>query len=101
MFTASYTSPRTAADRNSHVLRTIGSCRYHAAHRLAAEEQIQLAIEAADIRRLRREAGMAPVGVGASLASLRRLTGSALIRFGERLHGRSVVAPVAKPMTTV
>jgi hypothetical protein len=101
MYTSHSILSRTSSRNHDHVPRTIVACRSGAAQALATEDFHQAAIRHADRMQLVREAGIASAGIGSLLASLRRLTGTALIRFGERLHGRPVVSPVTNPVTTV
>jgi hypothetical protein len=93
MSTYDYLTPRSAAERNAHVLRAIGDCRYLAAQRLAAEERYQAWAAHAERARLMREAGAPSARPSPRLASLRTTVGSALIRMGERLRGQSPVGP--------
>lgn len=93
MPTYSYLTPRSAAERNAHVLRAIGDCRNLAAQRLAAEERYQAWAAHAERARLMREAGAPSAGIVARLASFRATVGSALIRMGEHLRGQQGSSP--------
>lgn len=92
---APYLEPihRTTAERRAHVLRASGDCHAVAADWLAAEERhLAWAADAAR-HRFQREAGLPSSRTTALVASLRRLTGTALIRAGERLRGRPDLGP--------
>lgn len=99
MYTSHSILSRTSSRNQDHVLRIVGTFRSGAAQVLAAQERHEAALAFAAHMHMAREAGVAPAGIGSLLASLRRLTGGALIRFGQRLHGRPVAAPASSPVT--
>jgi len=99
MYTSHSILSRTSSRNQDPVLRTVDTFRAGTAHALAWQERHEAAITYAARRQMAREAGIAPAGIDSLLATLRRLTGTALIRFGERLHGRSVVSSVISPVT--
>jgi hypothetical protein len=91
MYSSSYLTTRSSADQG-HVLRTIGGCGSYAAHRLAAEERYEAAATANARARFLRESEVEPIGMVARVTAFRSAVGSALIRIGECLHGRTATA---------
>jgi hypothetical protein len=83
-----------------HVLRTILPGCSVAAQMLAARERHQAALAEAARMLLAHEAGISSAGIGPLLASVRRLTGAALVWSGKRLRGQPSGFPAASPTSS-